>query len=140
KESGVRLTIAITCAMGKSGREAELGVLVESSDSLIGHLLVRSNDVLHGFVHRISQQEKVHILRIDIAICHQGICHPIHQTGPVFSTDQYDWVVSDLAGLHHAEHFKKLIHRTHATRQTDKSLRVLQKHGLAREEITEVNS
>src|SRR5699024_2562931 len=36
--------------------------------------------------------------------------------------------------------FKKLIHRTHATWQTDKSLRVLQKHGLARKEIAEINA
>ena len=129
----MRFTIAITWAKG-------LSVVVESADSLIGHLLVRSNDVLHGFINRISKQEKVHILGVDISFSHQGICHPLNQTRPVFGTDQHDWLVGYLAGLHHAEHFKKLIHRTHATWQTDKSLRVLQKHGLARKEVPEINA
>src|SRR5699024_6425586 len=65
---------------------------------------------------------------------------PLNQTRPVFGTDQHDWVVGYLAGLHHAEHFKKLVHRTHATWQTDKSLRVLQKHSLARKEVPEINA
>src|SRR5699024_9620888 len=79
-------------------------------------------------------------MRIDVAISYQGISHPINQTSPIFSTDQHNWVISNLAGLYHAEHFKKLIHRTHATWQTNKSLRVLQKHGLASKEVPEIDA
>src|SRR5699024_6876371 len=73
KESGVRLTMTTTWAK-------RLGVVIEPADLVIGHLLVRSNDVLHGSINRTGEPEEIHILRIDVAISYQGISHPINQT------------------------------------------------------------
>ena len=75
---------------------------------------------------------------------HAGVDHggadPVNQTRPVVSAHEHEREGTNLPGLDQGRGFEELVHGAETARHDDETLRVLHEHGLAGEEVAEVDA
>ena len=83
---------------------------------------------------------KVHIRKYQFLFFSQCCTDPAGQAAPEVLPDEHHWEAGHLVGLDQGERFKELVKGAEASRHNHEAVGVLQKHGLAGEEVTEMHS
>ena len=94
----------------------------------------------HGHVDVVGQGEPVEVGRGDLALGEHGVAQPVEQALPVRRADEHNRERRDLAGLRERECLEQLVEGAEPAGQHDEALGVLDEHGLAREEVAEVDA
>src|SRR5438034_5170522 len=87
----------------------------------------------------IGRVEQIQVGCRDLSFPGDPIAQPVRHPHPVRPAEQYHGKVTDLAGLDQGQRFEQLVHGAEATGEDDERRRVLHEHGLAHEEITEID-
>src|SRR5690606_15736938 len=95
---------------------------------------------LHRLLDVVGEGDQPQVLLRDEAAVGDGVRDPVHQAAPVVRAEQHHREVRDLAGLDQGEGLEQLIERAEPAGQGDEALRVLEEHGLAGEEVPEVDA
>ena len=88
----------------------------------------------------VGNGEQVDVGFADHVLIKQGSFDPLDQVLPGFGAEQHDRHVPDLMRLRQHQHFEHLVKRAVASGEEDCARRVLHEHGLADEEIAELDS
>ncbi|CAO5250554.1 hypothetical protein FAGKG844_40214 [Frankia sp. AgKG'84/4] len=98
------------------------------------------HDDAHRLVHIIGDRHDVQVGLLDETGPQGGFPQPVDQPGPVVGADEDDREPGDLAGLDEGEGLEQLVEGAQPAGQDDESLRVLDEHRLAHEEIAEAHA
>jgi hypothetical protein len=100
---------------------------------------VAADDVVARLLRVVGEEDEVQILLGDLPLRGHAIPEPLHETLPVADAHQHHREVPYLAGLDEREGLEELVHRAEPSREDHEGLRVLHEHGLAHEEVPEVD-
>ena len=84
--------------------------------------------------------QQVDVTRRNHARVHHRGTDPLDQARPVLSAHEHEGEGTNLAGLHQGRRLEEFVHCAETARHDDKTLRVLDEHGLARKEVPEVHA
>src|SRR5687767_5418287 len=101
-------------------------------------IFVAVEDRLARLLHVVGDDQALEVARRDLPFDQQRALDPIQQPLPVRAPEQDHREVLDLPRLDQRERLEQLVQRAEAAREDDKSLRVLDEHRLAHEEVAEV--
>ncbi|MNI49565.1 hypothetical protein D3C73_1041790 [compost metagenome] len=97
-------------------------------------------DTVHGIGGVVHQLDQVEVLLGHHAFCHQGVPDPLKHGSPEPNTEQHDGERGHLAGLDKHHCLEQLIQGAKPSGEHYEALRVLDEHGLAGEEVPEVDA
>src|SRR5450759_2297636 len=100
---------------------------------------VPAGDDAYGLVDVVGDMQEVDVGRGDGAGGRGGLAQPLQQTTPVRRADEHQREGGHLAGLHQRHGLEELVQGAEASGQDDEPLGVLHEHGLAGEEVPEVD-